>query len=91
MRLQRASYRVEADLIGFEDLPPLRETPEELTAVQESFLGAYEGERLLGAIAFFRHRPGSTLSASSSTRARSGAGSPPACSTRDLAIRELNQ
>jgi ribosomal protein S18 acetylase RimI-like enzyme len=55
VRLQRASYRVEADLIGFEDLPPLRETPEELTAVQETFLGAYEDERLLGAIAFFRH------------------------------------
>jgi ribosomal protein S18 acetylase RimI-like enzyme len=55
VRLQRASYRVEADLIGFEDLPPLRETPEELEAVQESFLGAYEDERLLGAIAFFRH------------------------------------
>jgi ribosomal protein S18 acetylase RimI-like enzyme len=55
VRLQRASYRVEADLIGFEDLPPLSETHEELAAVEESFLGAYEGERLLGAIAFFRH------------------------------------
>jgi ribosomal protein S18 acetylase RimI-like enzyme len=55
VRLQRAGYRVEADLIGFEDLPPLRETPEELATVEESFLGAYEDERLLGAIAFFRH------------------------------------
>ena len=55
VRLQRAAYRVEAELIGFEDLPPLRETPEELAAVEESFVGAYEDERLLGAIAFFRH------------------------------------
>ena len=56
MRVQRASYRVEAELIGFDDLPPLRETPEELAAVPESFLGAFEGEQLLGAVAFVRHR-----------------------------------
>jgi ribosomal protein S18 acetylase RimI-like enzyme len=55
VRVQRASYRVEAELIGFDDLPPLRETPEDLAAVQESFLGAFEGERLLGAVAFRRH------------------------------------
>jgi ribosomal protein S18 acetylase RimI-like enzyme len=55
VRVQRASYRVEADLIGFDGLPPLRETPEELAAVEESFLGAFEGERLLGAVAFQRH------------------------------------
>jgi ribosomal protein S18 acetylase RimI-like enzyme len=56
VRVQRASYRVEAELIGFDDLPPLRETPEELAAVRESFLGAFEGEELLGAVAFQRHR-----------------------------------
>lgn len=56
VRVQRASYRVEAELIGFDDLPPLRETPEELAAVPESFLGAFEGEQLLGAVAFVRHR-----------------------------------
>ena len=56
VRVQRASYRVEADLIGFDDLPPLRETPAELAAVPESFLGAFEDGRLLGAVAFQRHR-----------------------------------
>ena len=56
VRVQRASYRVEAGLIGFDDLPPLHETPEELAAVPESFLGAFEGEELLGAVAFQRHR-----------------------------------
>jgi ribosomal protein S18 acetylase RimI-like enzyme len=55
VRVQRASYGVEAELIGFDDLPPLRETPEQLAAVEESFLGAFEGERLLGAVAFRRH------------------------------------
>ena len=56
VRVQRASYRVEAALIGFDDLPPLRETPEQLAAVEESFLGAFEDDRLLGAVAFVRHR-----------------------------------
>jgi ribosomal protein S18 acetylase RimI-like enzyme len=54
VRVQRASYRIEADLIGFDDLPPLRETPEELAAVHESFLGAFEDGRLLGAVSFKR-------------------------------------
>jgi len=56
VRVQRASYRVEAELIGFDDLPPLRETPDDLARRGESFLGAFEGERLLGAVAFRRHR-----------------------------------
>jgi ribosomal protein S18 acetylase RimI-like enzyme len=56
VRVQRASYRVEAELIGFDGLPPLSETPEELAVVPESFLGAFEDGRLLGAVAFQRHR-----------------------------------
>ena len=56
VRVQRASYSVEAELIGFDDLPPLRETPADLARAEESFLGAFEGERLLGAVAFRRHR-----------------------------------
>jgi ribosomal protein S18 acetylase RimI-like enzyme len=56
VRVQRASYRVEAELIGFHDLPPLRETPDDLARVEESFLGAFDAGRLLGAVAFRRHR-----------------------------------
>jgi ribosomal protein S18 acetylase RimI-like enzyme len=52
--LQRASYRVEAELIGAPSLPPLTETPEELRACGESFLGAAEERRLLGAVAYKR-------------------------------------
>jgi ribosomal protein S18 acetylase RimI-like enzyme len=41
--LQRASYAVEARLIGAESLPPMRETPEQLRASGETFLGARDG------------------------------------------------
>ena len=54
MALQRASYAVEAELIGAPTLPPLRETPEELRASGETFLGAARGGRLVGAVAYKR-------------------------------------
>jgi ribosomal protein S18 acetylase RimI-like enzyme len=53
--LQRASYRVEADLIGVHDLPPLRETPRQLQASGETFLGALAGEDIVGAVSYKRH------------------------------------
>ena len=52
--LQRASYAVEAELIGAPELPPMRETPAELRASGETFLGADEDGALLGAISFKR-------------------------------------
>ena len=52
--LQRASYAVEAQLIGAAELPPMRETPAELRATRETFLGARRGGRLVGAISFKR-------------------------------------
>lgn len=51
--LQRASYAVEADLIGTTDLPPLFETAEQLAACGESFLGAHAPD-LVGAISYKR-------------------------------------
>jgi ribosomal protein S18 acetylase RimI-like enzyme len=54
VELQRASYRVEADLIGAETLPPLSETPEQLRACGETFLGALRAGRLLGAVSYKR-------------------------------------
>jgi ribosomal protein S18 acetylase RimI-like enzyme len=50
--LQQRAYRVEADLIGSEDIPPLWETLEELQACGESFLGAVVDGRLAGAISW---------------------------------------
>jgi ribosomal protein S18 acetylase RimI-like enzyme len=52
--LQRASYAVEADLIGAAELPPMRETPAELRACGERFLGAREDGELVGAVSFRR-------------------------------------
>ncbi len=55
--LQRASYRVEAELLGARTLPALRESPRRLRRTREKFLGAYEGERLVGAVSWIRSGP----------------------------------
>ncbi|MFF1569921.1 GNAT family N-acetyltransferase [Streptomyces sp. NPDC058293] len=52
--LQRASYAVEARLIGFEGIPPLHESLEQLRACDESFLGVRDELRLVGAVAWTR-------------------------------------
>jgi ribosomal protein S18 acetylase RimI-like enzyme len=55
VELQQASYRVEADLIGAADLPPLRDTVETLRASGETFWGVEgDGGRLAGAVAYKR-------------------------------------
>ena len=55
--LQRASYRVEADLLGARTLPALTETPRQLRATGEQFLGAFEDARLVGAVSWKRIGP----------------------------------
>ncbi|HEX2504813.1 MAG TPA: GNAT family N-acetyltransferase [Gaiellaceae bacterium] len=50
--LQRRAYRVEADLIGSDGIPPLTETLEELQAAGETFLGAYVEGELAGAVSW---------------------------------------
>ncbi|KRV46614.1 GCN5 family acetyltransferase [Wenjunlia vitaminophila] len=52
--LQRASYAVEARLIGFDGIPPLHETLEQLRACEESFLGVRDESGLVGAVAWTR-------------------------------------
>jgi ribosomal protein S18 acetylase RimI-like enzyme len=52
--LQRAAYAVEAQLIGASELPPMRETPAEVGATGETFLGARRDGRLVGALSFKR-------------------------------------
>ncbi|TVY01055.1 GNAT family N-acetyltransferase [Paenibacillus cremeus] len=56
LELQQLAYRVEATLIGFEEIPPLLDSPSTLRESNEAFLGYYlqtaeGGERLAGAIA----------------------------------------
>jgi GNAT superfamily N-acetyltransferase len=52
--LQRRSYRIEADLIGYEGIPPLHEELHELQACGEEFHGWREAGELLAAISFRR-------------------------------------
>jgi ribosomal protein S18 acetylase RimI-like enzyme len=56
VRLQRASYAVEAELIGVESLPPMQEDADALLAAGLTWLGAREGGELLGAVAYRRLR-----------------------------------
>jgi ribosomal protein S18 acetylase RimI-like enzyme len=50
--LQRASYLVEAELIGSFDIPPLKDTAGTLRRSGETFHGFFEEERLVAAISY---------------------------------------
>ncbi|WP_169803161.1 GNAT family N-acetyltransferase [Neobacillus novalis] len=50
--LQRVSYLIEAKLINFFDIPPLKESMEELMESKETFYGYFEGDELAGAISY---------------------------------------
>jgi len=50
--LQRTSYLIEAQLIDFYEIPPLKESIEELKVCGETFLGYFEGEYLAGAMSY---------------------------------------
>ncbi len=52
--LQRASYAVEAELIGSDQIPGLRESVEELVTAGLVWLGVLEGGRLAAALAYAR-------------------------------------
>ncbi|CAG7652255.1 hypothetical protein PAESOLCIP111_06490 [Paenibacillus solanacearum] len=57
LSLQQLAYRIEAELIGFTEIPPLFDSPQTLKESEESFFGYYdeldvpEGKgRLVGAV-----------------------------------------
>ncbi|MEO2075357.1 MAG: GNAT family N-acetyltransferase [Bacillus sp. (in: firmicutes)] len=52
LELQRASYLVEAKLINFFEIPPLKESLEELIKCGETFLCYFEEKTLAGAISY---------------------------------------
>jgi ribosomal protein S18 acetylase RimI-like enzyme len=47
VRVQRAAYRVEADLIGFDGIPPLHETDDEVVALDLTVFGVRDETGLL--------------------------------------------
>jgi ribosomal protein S18 acetylase RimI-like enzyme len=54
LALQKASYSIEAALIGFDDLPPLKDTAATLQSCGETFYGYFVESELVGAIAYKR-------------------------------------
>jgi ribosomal protein S18 acetylase RimI-like enzyme len=50
--VQRLAYAVEAELIGFDGIPPLHESLDDLGACDETFLGLYDSEGLAGAVSY---------------------------------------
>ncbi|NEN84187.1 GNAT family N-acetyltransferase [Paenibacillus elgii] len=51
LSLQQVAYRIEAELVGFEEIPPLLDSPLTLRESGEAFFGCYMDERLVGAAA----------------------------------------
>jgi ribosomal protein S18 acetylase RimI-like enzyme len=52
--VQRAAYRVEAELIGFDGIPPLHETLADVMALELTILGISERDRLVAMIGYLR-------------------------------------
>ena len=50
LAVQRAAYAIEAELIGYPDLPPLHETLEALQATAEEIWLCSEGDELVGVV-----------------------------------------
>jgi GNAT superfamily N-acetyltransferase len=57
LQLQQVAYRVEAELVGSDGIPPLWETIEDLRTSGEEFLGVTVNGALVGAI-FWRYSAG---------------------------------
>jgi len=57
LSVQREAYQVEADLIGFREIPPLLESLDELMQSAEIFLGYETPGKLLGFIALETDTP----------------------------------
>jgi len=52
LEVQLASYQIEADIIGFYELPPLQDTIDSLQKCDEIFYGYFYNDVLAGIIAF---------------------------------------
>jgi ribosomal protein S18 acetylase RimI-like enzyme len=50
--VQLPAYKIEAEIIGYPDLPPLKDTANTLQITGETFFGYFIGEELCGAVSF---------------------------------------
>jgi hypothetical protein len=84
--LQRASYAVEAELIGFDGIAALHESLQELRDCGESFLGLDDETGLAGAVSWARLQDGTLdICRLMVHPACTGVASPPRCSTASTA------
>lgn len=57
--LQHKAYRLEAEIIGFHEIPPLLETRDMLSRSEELFYGSFDDHGdLMGAVAVLEETPG---------------------------------
>jgi ribosomal protein S18 acetylase RimI-like enzyme len=52
LAIQLPAYQIEADLIGFQGIPALSETIEDLMNSHEKFIGYYEDHQLSGVVSY---------------------------------------
>lgn len=52
LEIQHRAYRIEADLIGFEGIPPLHESLDQLRSSKETFLGYFVDETLAAFVSY---------------------------------------
>lgn len=53
--VERAGYRVEAELTGYDGMEGLHEEPEDVIDLDLVLLGAFEGDQLVGVLGYRRH------------------------------------
>ena len=52
LEIQHRAYRIEADLIGFDGIPPLHETLADLQSSSENFIGYFVDDVLAGVLSY---------------------------------------
>lgn len=52
LEIQHRAYRIEADLIGFDGIPPLHETLDDLRSSEETFIGYLVDDVLAGVLSY---------------------------------------
>ncbi|MBH5319887.1 GNAT family N-acetyltransferase [Paenibacillus sp. GSMTC-2017] len=58
LNVQLPAYRVEAEIIGFDGIPPLRDTVQSIMECDEQFVGYMTDEKLVGFVSYHTHDEG---------------------------------
>jgi predicted GNAT family acetyltransferase len=59
--LQKLSYKIEADIINYSDIPPLRETENDIMNSPEKYLAFYEGDKIAGVLTYEKNEDTLTI------------------------------